>query len=128
MRPLCVHDPPGIPDGVVFGPVSTFNYNGDFGYWFDAPGVRSARGSCCDTTSLCLILRRDPHCICLLGVEYLTYQLFFVRCLEVAVVPPRERWSWPRGAPGQAHLLHHAAGLPGPAPHAPHHPSVGRLP
>lgn len=90
MRPLCVHDPPGIPDGVVFGPVSTFNYNGDFGYWFDAPGVRSARGSCCDTTSLCLILRRDPHCIFLLDVEYLTYQLFFVRCLEVAVVPPRE--------------------------------------
>ena len=33
--------PTGIPQGAAWGPLSTFNYNGDFGYWFDGVGVRA---------------------------------------------------------------------------------------
>ena len=30
---------PLLPPGVPWGPVASYNWNGDFGYWFDAPGV-----------------------------------------------------------------------------------------
>jgi hypothetical protein len=30
---------PDIPNGVAWGPITSYNWNGDFGYWFDAPGV-----------------------------------------------------------------------------------------
>ena len=30
---------PDIAPGVAWGPVSSYNWNGDFGYWFDASGV-----------------------------------------------------------------------------------------
>ena len=36
--------PTSIPAGVAWGPVSSYNWNGDFGYWFDAPGVRGGAG------------------------------------------------------------------------------------
>ncbi len=32
---------PDLPEGVPWGPVSSYNWNGDFGYWFDEPGVRA---------------------------------------------------------------------------------------
>ncbi len=31
---------PDLPPGVPWGPVSSYNWNGDFGYWFDEVGVR----------------------------------------------------------------------------------------
>ena len=39
-RCVLVTRPSGIPAGVAWGPVTSYNWNGDFGYWFDAPGVR----------------------------------------------------------------------------------------
>jgi hypothetical protein len=37
--------PGSIKDGVPWGPISSYNWNGDFGYWYDDtnPGVRAAR-------------------------------------------------------------------------------------
>ena len=36
--------PTGMTQGAAWGPVSSYNWNGDFGYWFDGVGVR-ARGA-----------------------------------------------------------------------------------
>ena len=35
--------PQSIPAGVEWGPITTYNWNGDFGYWYDAQGVRDGR-------------------------------------------------------------------------------------
>ncbi len=31
---------PYVAPGVAWGPITSYNWNGDFGYWYDAPGVR----------------------------------------------------------------------------------------
>ncbi len=33
--------PTSIPEGVAWGPASSYNWNGDFGYWYDDVGVRN---------------------------------------------------------------------------------------
>jgi hypothetical protein len=38
---------PDLPEGVPWGPVSSYNWNGDFGYWFDEPGVRAREEGPC---------------------------------------------------------------------------------
>ena len=36
---------PELPSGVAWGSIASYNWNGDFGYWFDAVGVRAQQGS-----------------------------------------------------------------------------------